>query len=495
MDHLKGKVLAEKYLGDQKDVANALKSGQIPDAQHHYENFGVKELRTPNNDVKDFEFRVDTCVLNKHGELLVNGWMNDHHIDIQSLDVQLGYSAVSIPEARLDRYDRPDVSRLHGKSFAEWSYGFWGVYNTKHFFHGAKQGHAVAVIGNRPVHQSISASIVTDLEFLEVFGGVVAHMRQPDKNLLNHTSSETIDICKSIWERALYGHKNHTEYVVGRTQKNPASTLITVIYGKDDLLTIQAALLWQNLPEDTEIIVVCNSPELLPSIHRKLKAAHLCYGVSVRLIAMAGNCGFGVANNVAVDAAKGEVVIFANPDLFPPAGNDWQKGWRDCCRLANEKNAVIGGYLYYGTGVMMHAGMDIIKEELVDPGSEGIHTLRVHHRGKGAPGDYRLYTKPTRVPAVTGGLQFVSKTVFESLNGFSSEYIFGHYEDADLCLRAWQKGYEVFLYPEVHMTHLESVGSRGNGFSRGISAMNRRTFTKKWTDQLDALEHLWSLEA
>ena len=59
--------------------------------------------------------------------------------------------------------------------------------------------------------------------------------------------------------------------------------------------------------------------------------------------------------------------------------------------------------------------------------------VRVEHYGKGAPPETTRFVQPRRVPAVTGAFMSFRRDWFERLGGFTEDFVFGHYEDADLC--------------------------------------------------------------
>ena len=94
----------------------------------------------------------------------------------------------------------------------------------------------------------------------------------------------------------------------------------------------------------------------------------------------------------------------------------------------------------------MHHGMYFEIDEGTSVRPDGISTrpmIRVEHYGKGAPSWTQRFLCPRPVPAVTGAFISVDRDWFEELGGFNEDFMFGHYEDADLCLsslRARQTG-------------------------------------------------------
>ena len=57
--------------------------------------------------------------------------------------------------------------------------------------------------------------------------------------------------------------------------------------------------------------------------------------------------------------------------------------------------------------------------------------------------------------------------------------MFGHYEDADLCLRSLQEGVPAWLQ-DVRFWHLEGKGSVRRPPHEGGSLVNRWLFTRRW---------------
>jgi GT2 family glycosyltransferase len=85
------------------------------------------------------------------------------------------------------------------------------------------------------------------------------------------------------------------------------------------------------------------------------------------------------------------------------------------------------------------------------------------------------------VPAVTGAFLSIDRAWFEALNGFSLKYVFGHYEDADLCLRSLQQGGTSWVHC-VKFWHLEGKGSVRHPAQEGGSMVNRWHFTDTWRE-------------
>jgi GT2 family glycosyltransferase len=110
---------------------------------------------------------------------------------------------------------------------------------------------------------------------------------------------------------------------------------------------------------------------------------------------------------------------------------------------------------------------------------------RVEHYGKGAPAESPQFTRPRPVPAVTGAFISVDKSWFEKLGGFTEDFIYGHYEDADLCLKSIEKGVVPWLQ-DIRMWHLEGKGSTRQLPHEGGSLVNRWLFSQRWLRVIEA---------
>jgi hypothetical protein len=110
---------------------------------------------------------------------------------------------------------------------------------------------------------------------------------------------------------------------------------------------------------------------------------------------------------------------------------------------------------------------------------------RVEHYGKGAPAESTQFTRARPVPAITGAFISVDRPWFEELGGFTEDFIFGHYEDADLCLKSIQKGVAPWLQ-DIRMWHLEGKGSTRQQPHEGGSMVNRWLFSKIWMSTIEA---------
>ena len=265
------------------------------------------------------------------------------------------------------------------------------------------------------------------------------------------------------------------------------ASVVVCLFGKPEFLFLQAAL-FSAAPgaADYEYVYVSNSPELTEQLQREARLASRLYGLALTMIYLPGNAGFGAANNLAVRHAASPRVLITNPDVFPR-----DPGWaaRHAALvdgLPAEQTRLFGAPLFYDDGALMHAGMffeaDVglsVRPDRI----ERLELLRVEHYGKGAPPDTAALLSSRPVPAVTGAFMSVDRAWFERLGGFSEDYVYGHYEDADLCLKSWQAGGAVWLH-DFPLWHMEGKGSTHGAAHEGGAVINRWHFTRVWADMV-----------
>jgi len=271
----------------------------------------------------------------------------------------------------------------------------------------------------------------------------------------------------------------------GARRTSYEGTIIVCLYGKPEFLTLQAALFSQYQGYDRyEFVYVSNSPELADKLVNDAAIASVIYGVAIKLILLPGNAGFAAANNAAAAAAGTRRLLFVNPDALP-RDPQWVQRLGELLRsLPSEQTKLFGVSLYYDDESLMHGGMYID----VDGGfviRDGKMTrrdiLRIEHYGKGLSAQGGTYQRSRPVPAVTGALLAVDRAWFEKLSGFSQNYIFGHYEDVDFCLRSLQAGQPAWMH-DLPFWHLESKGSTAARAQLGARVVNRWLLTSSWAE-------------
>ena len=163
------------------------------------------------------------------------------------------------------------------------------------------------------------------------------------------------------------------------------------------------------------------------------------------------NLGFAGGINKGSKDAKGEYLLFINPDTQFKKGNIW-----DMVSVFqnSDKAGIVGGKLIDKNG----------KEELSAGRFFGLIEILLMALGLDESFGMRFSpNKIKKVDFVSGGFMMVKKEVFGKLNGFDENF-FMYVEDVDLCKRAGKNGYQTYFTPEVELIHI-SHGSSNRSFA------------------------------
>jgi GT2 family glycosyltransferase len=189
-----------------------------------------------------------------------------------------------------------------------------------------------------------------------------------------------------------------------------------------------------------EVIVVDNG-----SRDGTVPAVRACFA-SVRLIPSERNLGFGGGANLGATTARGETLVFLNPDTTVAPG--WLEALVAALAAEPEAGLATPKILLAGRpGTINACGTDIHLSGL---------TLC---RGLGMPA--HLYDAPAEVGAVSGAAFAIRRDLYEALGGLDAGF-FLYMEDVDLSWRARMAGFRCLYVPEavVYHDYRPRLGSR-----------------------------------
>lgn len=207
-----------------------------------------------------------------------------------------------------------------------------------------------------------------------------------------------------------------------------AVSLITVSH--NSARTLERCWAGQRFVPYPWIVVDNNSSDDSREVARRLGA---------QVVALGTDRGFSAANNVGASVTDAEVLVFCSPDLIvTPDG---------IAALADQVRRTGG----------------IVAPQLVNPDGS------LQENGRGAPfptrkikhlfrlrdDRYRRFARPGElndVVWVMGAALAITRTDFMSLGGWDARF-FVYYEDADLGIRAWQRGMSVKVDGDVRWRH------------------------------------------
>lgn len=212
-----------------------------------------------------------------------------------------------------------------------------------------------------------------------------------------------------------------------------------------------------------EVIVVDNASQ-----DNSIALLNEAFGKKITLIKSKENLGFGRANNLAASKATGEYLLLLNPDTIISGPHDLSE-------------------LIQFLEVHPEAGMVGPAIEEPRKGKDVLPRYRY-------PASRKLkYTNtfknlPGEIAWILGACMLIKRGFYEEIAGFDPDY-FLYGEDADICLRIRQHGYQIGYCDSVKIMHVSGASEIGADSldkwlrkKRGIFL-----FWKKHFDSRDAL--------
>jgi len=208
------------------------------------------------------------------------------------------------------------------------------------------------------------------------------------------------------------------------------SVLIVTFNSEAHVVACLEALL-PELHDDDEVIVVDNA-----SRDQSLTLAQR-YSSRVQVIASPVNRGFAGGNDLAAEAATGDLLILLNPDTRI------RRGWRSALvgSFADESIGVVGCKGLYPDGRVQHAGGRI------DRGS-----AFATHIGEGEV-DAGGYDRIVDVDYVSGFALATRRTIWQRLGGLCVDFYPAFFEEIDYCYRVRRHGARIIYQPSAVVEH------------------------------------------
>ncbi|KAF0152668.1 MAG: putative glycosyltransferase [Ignavibacteria bacterium] len=219
-------------------------------------------------------------------------------------------------------------------------------------------------------------------------------------------------------------------------------SIIIIQYNSQELTTQAIDSIKKHLTGNYEIIVVDNaSPN---SDLEQLLSAHQ----DINLIRNKENYGFGKANNIAAEQAKGDIFLFLNNDTivksnFIPFVESCFENEQDLGGLA-PKLLNADGTLQISVGPLP----SIVTEFWVKFSSNLFYRKREPFLSY----FNKYYSTCHDVDFATGAAFFMKKNTFEIIEGFD-ENIFMYFDDSILCKKIKELGFRIHYTPEFEITH------------------------------------------
>lgn len=497
------------YLQAYPDVAEAVKLGTLNAAYDHYLAHGQTEGRTFMPDYREIAQRrfferptafdeilaasapaplwnIDALMFAPCGALSLAGWANDGADPIKFVILQTQDHALRLDQSAFARWRRRDVETSLTTPIAG-HVGWWSL---------AMLPATLRLRGrcNATIRFESGASSQLEMEVLQVDHQILRDMTMAHFAPLDYLGDQVAEsftaldpfigdqvtaLSRIISDNFIRGAISERFGPQAATYK---ASIIVCLYERASYFFLQSALFSEAADHGYEFIYISNSPELADELRDMARIGALMHSASVTMVTLPGNAGIGAANNAAAALARSDRLVFINPDVFP-----YEPGWaaRHLAlieTLPADQTRLFGVPLVYGDGALMHGGLHFafdVGTTMGDSYVRRVAALRIEHTGKGAPLWATPYTTARPVPAISGAFMSIDRAWFEQIGGFSQDYLFGHFADADLCLKSGAAGQAVWLH-DLKFWHLEGEPPPAKLHHQGGALINRWLFTRRW---------------
>jgi GT2 family glycosyltransferase len=242
----------------------------------------------------------------------------------------------------------------------------------------------------------------------------------------------------------------------------PLVSVVVLTYNSADFILLCLEALELQTYENREVIVVDNA-----SSDGTLRVVEES-AYNPKVVRSERNLGCAGGNNLGWRAAKGEIIVFLNPDAVP------RKEWLEnlvAPFLSRSDVVITGSKLYYpNSHRIQHAGGILYPNAMCD------------HFGNGEL-DHGQYDTQQEVDYVTGAAIAVRRDFLQALGGLDEDYFPAYYEETDLCFRARRKGFKVLYVPTAVVYHYESpiLKKLSRGFYRTFYRSRIRFLMKNYS--------------
>jgi GT2 family glycosyltransferase len=212
----------------------------------------------------------------------------------------------------------------------------------------------------------------------------------------------------------------------------PTSPEVTAVlvgtHERPDVLARLIASLAEQTLAPAQIVCVDQSPD------GRFAPLSRTTELDVEVIALGENVGYPSACNRGAARARGEFLLFINPDAEADSS---------CLET-------LAGALRDHTDVAVAGAQVLLPDGRVNAGDNGLHLTGLSWAGR-----YGLAAEdgpPRPAAVVSGAALMVRRSMFEALGGYT-EGFFMYYDDVDFAWRARLAGWEVLFCPGARVAH------------------------------------------
>lgn len=231
-----------------------------------------------------------------------------------------------------------------------------------------------------------------------------------------------------------------------------------------------------------EIIVVDNNS------HDSLKELLAWQFPDIQFIQNDKNLGMGAGNNVGIKKAQGKYIVIMNPDtiafpdtftkLFGFMANNPKAGIAGPKQYNPDKTIQASCYRWYKILTPLYRRTPLGNMKLAQKDLDRFLMVDFDHNSI------------RKVDWLLGSFLFCRSNALAKVGNFDERF-FLYFEDTDLCLRFWNKGYEVVYYPEAEIIHNHARESAREPWYKFLTNPAARYHIFSWLKYL----YKWGLKA
>ena len=493
------------YLRAFPDIADAVRRGTLESGLAHYRLAGRVEGRLDKAEYLTLsqaesalatpQVALDTLTISEAGSTLITGWSDDRRDRLNEVDLETRADSRHTWTA-FPRLLRADVQRTLDTS-AEHKFGFLLVAAPAGGI-GAPRIDARAA--NAPLfrfasgkesrlHRDPVVASDADLRDLALAALPTAAAGELDPEAIYGILDQHVGVQIAAINRLIVDRESTRRLVTryGPENRRFRGSIVTVTRGDASGIVPRLAMTASGAgATDYEHIVIVTNPNQFDAAAKAARIAGATIGLTLTLIMQPGGDPAGFGEDVALDTARSDRLIFMDQNVIP-RDPDW--AFQHTALLESApltQTRLFGGMLYSPDGALSHRGYYFQHEtSLLARANElpfEIGAIRLNRLASAAARPMAVAGPAAGVPAA---FMSVDRRWFETLGGFTRHYARAAYEDIDFCLRSRKHGFPAWVHP-LPMWHFERRGIARPEPSKGGAILNEWLFHRQWDETVRA---------
>lgn len=280
-------------------------------------------------------------------------------------------------------------------------------------------------------------------------------------------------------------------------QSEPELSVVVPLYGRVDFMEYQLNWFnaWRrrhgNQVPSIQLIYVLDDPRMKEEFHALAKRCHTLFSVPFETVVNPINMGFAGANNRGVQLAQAPLLLLLNSDVLPASDNSIELMLR-AMQDHGEAIGALGARLLYDNGAIQHCGMEFVTEPDLEGDLSWLWLNEHPLKGVNIGYSHDQQAELLEVEAATAACLMLRTSLYRELNGLSSHYVVGDFEDSDLCLKIRQRGMPVAVDLAAVFYHLErqsvGLGEKTDRIKAKIVTANALTHHQRWCSSIERLK-------